>query len=473
MTLTTAGPFLDFPATFAGQVLRPGDEGFDDAREIWNVRGMRAEPALIARASDEDDVVLAVAYANANDMPLAVRSGGHGVDGSAMPAGALVVDLSSLKGVRLDPETGRATVAAGVLLGEMDAATQAHGYVVPAGVVTRTGAAGLTLGGGIGHLTRRFGATVDNLISVDVVTMDGRRRTVSAEEEPELFWGLKGAGHNLAIATSFTFQAKQVGPQVVSGNLIYSAEAGVAVIDGLDAALAVAPRELSVTVNILPAPPIPGLPADAVGKPVVLILVVYTGDLAGFDGAMADIRALGIPMLDPTRPSSWLEANSIVDAYAPVGRCQYLEGGYLPVLTADIARLCIQALASAPRPTRPGPASLITIPLLGGAIFDCDEDSAAFSRTDANWLFEVATQWDGEALDDAHLTWVKTTMAALESSATRNAYINLSAHRGQDWLRRAYGSTEKWRRLVALKQTWDPHNRLAYNKNIVEAASAQ
>src|SRR4051794_32760826 len=211
-----ATAFADFPSSFKGPVLRPGDEGYADARRIPNARHDDRKPALIARAIDAEDVVTAVRYAAEHDLDIALRGGGHAIDGHAMPDGAFVIDQSLRKGITVDPETGVTTIEAGVTLGEMDRATQEHGLVVPAGTVSQTGAAGLILGGGMGYLTRRFGMTVDNLISVDVVTVDGRVLTASENENPELFWGLRGAGHNLAIATSFTLQAHKVGPEVVS-----------------------------------------------------------------------------------------------------------------------------------------------------------------------------------------------------------------------------------------------------------------
>lgn len=461
--------FADFPATFKGPIYRPGDDGYSEVKQLWNVRRNDELPALIVQATDPDDIVIAVNYAVKQDVPIAVRSGGHGIDGSAMPDGALVVDTSRMKRISVNPETGRTSIEAGVLLGELDAATQEHGFVVPAGVVTQTGAAGLTLGGGIGHLTRRFGATVDNVLSIDVVTMDGRVLTASEDSNADLFWGLRGAGHNLAIATSFTYQARKVGPEVMSGFLVYSADDTASVFAGLDEAMASSPRELSVALLVLPAPPLPGLPEHLIGTPILIVLVVYTGPLADYERAMRAVRALASPLSDMVAPSTWLEANSLVDPFEPAGRRQYMCGGYLPALNADIARVALEHIASSPKPTGPLPTCIISIPALGGAMFDRDEDVTAFSRTGGAWLFEIAGQWDPQTSDEEYVPWVDGTLAAMMPHATVNAYINLSADRGAQWLRAAYGSPEKWERILSLKRTWDPDNRLSYNKNVLRA----
>jgi len=470
---TIATPaFVDFPATFKGPTYRPGDDGYSDVRQIWNMRRDTELPALIVQPLDVDDMVTAVKYAAAQDIPIAVRGGGHGIDGNAMPGGALVIDNSKLQAISIDPATDRVTIQAGVKLGAMDAATQEYGLVVPAGVVTDTGAAGLTLGGGIGHNARRFGATVDNLLSIDLVTADGRVLTASEESNPELFWGMKGAGHNLGIATSLTYQGRKVGPQVTSGLVIFSADDAPKIFDGIDAVMENAPRALSCNFLVLLAPPLPGLPDFIVGTPILVALVVYTGSLESYADAIAGVFELAKPLADMVAPSTWLEANSIVDAFEPPGRRQYMVGGYLGGLNAEIARLALAAIAGSPRPKSPLPSCLITFPVLGGALFDKDEDSAAFSRTGAEWLFEVASEWDSGADDAEYAPWVDETMAVFTPYLASNAYTNLTADRGAEWLRGAYGSEAKWQRIVELKRTWDPHNRLSYNKNVTRAVGA-
>jgi FAD/FMN-containing dehydrogenase len=467
--LAASRAFAHFPAAFKGPRYRPEDGGYADAKRLWNTRRGDSQPALIVQPLDPDDVVTAVQYAIAEDISVAVRSGGHGIDCSAMPHDAFVIDTSRMKRISVDPSTGQATVQAGVLLGEMDAATQAHGLVIPAGTVTETGVAGLTLGGGIGHLTRRFGATVDSLLSVDVVTMDGRVLTASSEENAELFWGLRGAGHNLAIATSFTYQARKVGPQVISGPMIYAGDSALSLLAGLDEAMSHAPRELAMTPVVMPAPPLPGLPEQMIGSPIVLALFVYTGPLDDYEAAVSGVRALADPLADLVRPSTWLEANALVDPQAPPGRRQHSGGGYLPAMTAEVAGIALERVGSSPTPPSPAPSCLITFPMLGGALGDVDENSTAFSRSGAAWLCEVCGQWDSATSDDEYVGWVDDTVTILAPHSATNGYVNLTADRGGDWLRGVYGSPEKWERIVALKRAWDPDNRLCHNKNVLRA----
>jgi FAD/FMN-containing dehydrogenase len=466
-----ARAFADFPTDkFKGVILRPGDEGYAEAREIPNARWVDRVPALIARVTDADDIVTCVGYANEKDISIAVRSGGHAIDGHAMPHDAFVIDTSLMKQITCDPDTGITSLEAGVLLGEMDAATQKHGYVVPAGTVSKTGAAGLTLGGGIGYLTRRFGTTVDNLRAVDVVTADGRKLTASEQENSDLFWGLCGAGHNLAIATKFTYQAHKVGPQVMSGLIIYPIESAVSTLAEIDDVLAKSPRELTIYPVILPAPPLPGLPEPMIGAPIFVLIIVYTGDLDKYEDAMTHTRALGQPLADMVHPSTWMEANSILDVLAPPNRRQWSRGGYLPKMTAEVAQAVVDRVTGeVPAPTGPGPSVAVAFPLLGGALFDFPEESRAFSRDGAEWLWETLGQWDPPEQDEEYTDWVDGTMEALLPFSLKSGYVNLSTDRGAEWLRGLYGSEEKWKRIVALKQEWDPENRLSHNKNVIRA----
>ena len=474
MSQTTASKtFSDFPPPgFKGIVLRPGDPGYAEARALPNARYATRQPALIARCHDIEDVAMAVGYCAGRNEPIAIRGGGHAIDGHAMPHDALVIDMSLMKRIQIDPETGITTIEAGVLLGEMDAATQQHGYVVPSGTVSGTGAAGLTLGGGIGYLTRRFGMTVDNLLSVDVVTVDGRRLRASEQENAELFWGLRGAGHNLAIATSFTYQAHKVGPEIVSGLIVYPIEAAVPVLSRIDEVMLAAPRELTVYPVILPAPPLPGLPPQMIGAPIFVLIVVYTGESTKYEEAIAAVRPLAQPLADMVHLSSWLEANSLLDVLAPPGRRQHSRGGYLAAITPEIARTAVELVTHAPAPTGHGPSVAIAFPCLGGANFDVAEDAMAYSREGAYWLWEVLGQWDTADKDAEYEGWVDSVMNALNPHSLRTGYVNLSTDRGAEWLRNLYGSPRKWERICALKAAFDPCNLLSYNKNIARAEAA-
>lgn len=461
--------FIDFPPQgFKGQVLRSEDTGYTQARQVPNAR-YGYKPAIIVPCLDVDDIVLAVEYCDSHNEPIAIRSGGHSIDGHAMPQDAFVIDTSLMKTIEVNPVTGIVTIESGVLLGEMDAATQEHGYVVPSGTVSETGAAGLTLGGGIGYLTRRFGVTVDNLLSMNVVTTDGRKLTVSDNEHSELFWGLCGAGHNLAIVTSFTYQAHKVGPEVISGLIIYPIDAAVNILSQIDKVMAAAPRDLTVYPVVLPAPPLPGLPPQMAGVPILVLIIVYTGELSKYEDAMAGIRSLSEPLADMVRPSTFLEANSILDVLAPPGRRQHSRGGYLAAMTPEVAQIVVDKVLSPPTPTGPGPSVAIAFPCLGGASFDFDEDSKAYSRQGALWMWEVIGQWDVPEKDSEFDGWVDSIMHALAPHSLSNGYVNLSADRGAEWLRNVYGSSQKWERICKLKAEYDPRNLLRYNKNVTRA----
>jgi hypothetical protein len=461
--------FSDFPASFHGEAFRPGDPGYADARTIWNCLTADARPALIAQCADADDVVTAVRYASDRNLPFAIRSGGHSMDGSGMPDGAYVVDLSRLKAIEVDPTSGIVRVGAGVTLGEVDTATQKHGLVVPSGTVTTTGVAGLALGGGLGFNTRMYGMTVDNMLSCEMVTVEGQVVRASAEENPDLFWGLRGAGHNLGVVTSFEFQAHRVGPDVYSGFICYPIDQAEQIMTALDAHLAGASRALTVDPVLLPAPPLPGLPESQIGTPILALVTVYTGDLATADDVIEAVAALGTPIANTVGPSTWLQANSILDAISPPGRRNYSRGGYIASLTQPLARMFIEKISKTPAPDGPGMCAAIAIQTLSGAFHDFDEDSVAFSRIGTNWLWEALVQWDDPARDDEFLAFTADVLAAAKPHLLPNSYVNLTAHQGEEWLRGLYGSEEKFRRLQELKANWDPRNLLRFNKNIAPA----
>ncbi|KAJ2983234.1 hypothetical protein NQ176_g840 [Zarea fungicola] len=351
----------------------------------------------------------------------------------------------------------------------MDAATQEHGYVVPAVTVSDTGIAGLTLGGGMGYLTRRFGMTIDSLLSVDVVTVNGKQLTASTKENCELFWGLRGAGHNLAIATKFTFQAYKIGPEVMSGFIIYKMDDAVDILEQMDRIMEAAPHELTVYPVVLPRLPLSTLPAHLLERPVFVLIIVYTGDASKYDSAMGEIRSLAEPLADFVEPTTWIKTNKILDVLAPPGRRQHSRGGYLARITKEVAQAAVDLVRSAPKPTGPGPSVAVAFPGMGGENLKRDEDSTAFSSKGAHWLWEVLGQWDIQEKDKEYIGWVDSVMGRLDKHSLRNGYVNLSTDRGAKWLRCIYGSPEKWKRLCELKDKFDKKNRLRYNKNIARA----
>ena len=458
---------------FRGWVVRPGNLDYAQTCKLPNTR-LQNKPALVARCQNVNDILMAVEYCRINDEPIAIRGGGYDINGDGLPDGAFVIDTTLMKKIKIDSHLQTVTVEAGVLIGEMDQATQAYGLVVPSGATSQGGIAGLTLGGGSGFLTRRFGLAVDNLLSIDVVTIDGRRITASETQNMELFWGLRGAGHNLAIATSFTFQAQKLGPRVNSGMLIYPIHVAVSVLSRIDDVMAAAPRELTIYPVILPGPPTSlssqvRAPADT---PVLMLIVVFTGDPGRYEHAMAGIRSLAQPLADTVRPTTWVETNVMLDKLAPSDRRQHSHSAYLPSITPEIAQTTVNWVMDSPVPSTPGPSVVIVFPCLGGAIFDFDEGSAACSRASANWMCVANGQWHEPGQDDEYDSWVNGVMNALKPYSLPNGNVNMATDRGPLWLRNLYGSAQKWERLCHLKAEYDPKNLLSYNKNITRAQMA-
>ncbi len=458
----------DIESEFKGEILRPGTPAFGESRYIFNTRWVGRDPALIVKPKNTEEVASVMRYASARGIPVGIRSGGgHGVDGSAMPEGQLVIDLSAFKDIEFDLETLQVTLGPGVVLGEMDTASEAHGLVVPAGTVSNTGVAGLALGGGVGYNMRRFGATVDSMLSCEVVTADGRVVTASKTENPDLFWALRGAGHNYGVVTSLTFQAHKAGPIVGGGAVIYHLEDAPAVLKKLREYMKTAPRELSMIAALVPTPPMPGVPEEYYGVVKMSLLTVYTGDLANLDSVVGELAALGTPAAVAVQPMPWHIVNSILDEAAPYGRRVHTRGGYFEALTDEIIEITTSRAAIAPPPEVPGPSTVQNIWFMGGAISeDFDEDSVSFSREGAGIFWESVAQWDSPENDDTFAAWVDGNGDTLQPLMLGNGYCNLTTDRGPEWLSRLYGKPAKWERLVDLKTKWDPQNLFRFNKNI-------
>lgn len=454
----------DFP-DLRGETLHPGSDKYEEARGVFNGRTVDHAPALIARCADEHDVATTLRYASTRDLPIAVRGGGHSSDGHAMPADALVLDLSMMREVTVDPATRTVRAQAGVLLGELDIATQEHGLVVPSGTVTTTGVAGLTLGGGIGHLMRRFGATVDNLIACDVITVAGDKVRASSTDNPDLFWALRGGGGNFGVVTAFEYRAHPLGPDVTSGMIVFPGDQAASVLSQLPTFMADAPRELGLASALTFAPPLPGIPEEAYGKPILILIPVHTGEPGDAEQITSALAGLGAPVLDTVRRTTWLETNSMLDVTSPYGHRATARGGYLAELTEPAIDTLLDRLQASP--PLAGTITAINVWALGGAISeDTDEDATAFSRTGATWLWETATMWTERTHDTAHDTWSDETAAAMRPHSLPNAYINLTDDQGEAWRHTAWGSRAKYQRLAEIKAAWDARNLLRYNKNI-------
>jgi FAD/FMN-containing dehydrogenase len=447
-----------FREGFRGRVVLPGDPDYDRARAVWNATA-DARPALVAHCAGPDDVVAAVRFARERDLLVAVRGGGHSYPGFSTCDGGMVIDLSPMDRVEVDPGRRVATAAGGALLGELDRQAQAFGLACPTGHVSHTGVGGLTLGGGVGRLVRSHGLTADNLVAVELVTADGKRVRASLEEHPELFWGLRGAGANFGIATSFELRLHPVGPLVVAGIAVYPIERAREVAAAFAATMATAPDEVTAGMGWFVAPAGPPFPPALAGRPVVVVNATHAGPLADAERDLKPLRALG-PVLDSFAPRPYLDLQSESDEHYRWGKRNYWKGLLLESLGEDAVDAVVERLAAAP-----GPDCGVGLLSLGGAFGRVPEDATAFSgRAAALWLLTEAV-WLDPSEDAARFGWGRDAMAALQPFATSVNYVNDLGQLDQEAVRGAYGPT-KYERLVALKRAWDPDNVLRRNQNI-------
>jgi FAD/FMN-containing dehydrogenase len=450
--------FRELRGRFRGALLRPGEEGYDEARRIWN-GAIDRRPALIARCAGADDVAVAVRFAREHDLPLSVRGGGHAVAGHAVCQDGLMIDLSLMKAVRVDPAAGTARAAGGLLWRELDAATQQFGLATTGGIIGHTGIGGLTLGGGLGHLMRRRGLTVDNLLAVDLVTADGEPLRADAETEPELFWGLRGGGGNFGIATAFTYRLHPVGPIVLGGPVFWRLEDAPKVLGFLRRYAPEAPDELGITVAMMLAPPAPFLPAEQYGKPVVGLVLVWSGDPAAGRRAVAPLLEVARPVAELVRPVPYLAIQSMLDGGAPHGRHYYWRSHRLPELSDEVIEVFTHQLASIT-----SPFSQINGWAMGGAVSRVDPEATAVGEREVGFDISFAAAWppsDPEA--ERHTAWVRAGWEGLRPHSS-GVYANFISDEGAAGVESAYG--RRLKRLTALKDRWDPANVFRMNANI-------
>jgi FAD/FMN-containing dehydrogenase len=435
--------------TFGGELLGPQDPGYDDARAVWN-GAIDRRPALIARCTTPADVAATVRLARERDLPLAVRGGGHSIGGQSVCDGGLVADLSPMRRITVDPVARRARAEGGVLWGELDAATQEHGLATVGGIVTHTGIAGLTLGGGIGWLMRKHGAVVDNLLAADLVTVDGE--AVHAADDPELLWGLRGGGGNFGIVTSFEYRLHEVGPAVLAGPMYFALDDAPEALRFYRDFAADAPDELTTIVNLRQAPPLPLIPEHLHGRPVLMVGVCHTGP----EAVLEPLRRFGRPLLDAIAPRPYTELQRMFDATVPHGWHYHWKTCELPPLTDDaIDTLCEQAARIT------SPRSYIIVFQLGGEM--SRHHDTAFVQRDAAHNVNINAVWlPGDPEAERHEQWADEAYAALAPHARPRAYVNFLA---EQRARAAYGP-ETYDRLVALKRCYDPDNVLRLNQNV-------
>ena len=449
----------DLKTRVRGPLLRPGEPGYDEARAIWNAMIDR-KPALIVRCLGVADVVACVNAAREHGVPLCIKGGGHNIAGLAVRDGSLMLDMSLMRGVFVDPAGAVAHAQAGCLLGDVDRETQLHGLAAVLGFVSNTGCAGLTLGGGFGYLTRRFGWTSDNLASIEVVTAAGQVIRASEHEHSDLFWGMRGGGGNFGVATSFEYALHPVGPDVVAGAIAWRGEDAERVLEMYQSLAAQAPRELTLVAALRLAPPAPWLAKEVHGKPIVALFVCHSGPLAEAEKALAPIKAFGTPVGDIVQRRSYVSQQALLDATQPKGRRYYWKSEYLRTLEPG---LFTQAIAHASRIVSPHAAILI-FPL-GGAVSDLPEGHSAVGNRDAAAVLNIASAWEHADGDTANIAWARDAWQDMRQFSTGGTYINfLTEEEGDERTRAAYRGN--YDRLREVKARWDPANLFRANKNI-------
>ena len=439
-------------------VIRAGDAGWDDAVLVWN--GMVAKvPALVLQPTSAADVAAAIEFARDHGLLLSIKGGGHNMAGTSIAERGLTLDMSRMRDVSVDPEAGRAQVGPGCLLRDVDRATQAHGLATPLGSFnSEVGVAGLTLGGGLGYLTRRFGWTADNLEEVEIVTADGRIRTANHDANTELFWALRGGGGNYGVVTRFTFRLHEVGPTVTGGLMVWAAERVDDILGAYRDLTESAPRELTAAVNVRLAPPAPFLPEEWHGKPIIGVLVCHTG--ADVEADLARLRALGSPIADLVAEKHYTDQQSLLDGMEPKGNHYYWKTEYLPGLSNEfLATLRDSAL----QVTSPLSESIVIH--LAGALNERADDDGAVGNRDARYMVAFAGQWPADAPDDEHVGWVREAWESVRAFSTGGNYLNFqTADEEDERLRATYGVN--YDRLVEVKEMHDPDNMFRSNRNI-------
>ncbi len=442
-----------------GQLLLPGDPGYDDARSIWNAMIDR-RPALIARCLGVTDVLAAVKFARERRLALSIKGGGHNIAGLAVSDGSMMLDLSLMRGVWVDPKTRIARAQAGCLLGDVDRETQLHGLAAVLGFVSNTGIAGLTLGGGFGYMTRRYGWTSDNTLAMEIVTADGRLLRASEDENSDLFWGLRGGGGNFGVVTGFEYKLYPVGPEVMAGAIAWPASEAPAVLKMFRTLTLQAPPELTCVAALRVAPPAPWLSKDIHGKPIVALFVTHTGSLQEGEKLVAPIKKFGDPVGDVLQKRPYITQQALLDATQPKGRRYYWKSEYLPKveegLLADLIRHSERIVS---------PHSALILFPIDGALSRLPEDHSAVGNRGAATVLNITAAWEKAADDKANIEWARTAWQDLRRYSTGGTYINFQTEdEADDRIHAAYGAN--YEQLVKIKTKWDPGNLFRINKNI-------
>jgi FAD/FMN-containing dehydrogenase len=454
-----------FTNTLHGRLIWPDDPEYDETRALWN--GMiDKKPALIARCKSTQDVTAAVNFAREQGLTVAVRGGGHNVAGLASVDDGLMIDLSLMRAVHVDPQARTARVLGGATWGDVDHETQLFGLATPSGIISTTGVTGLTLGGGFGWLSRKHGLAADNLLSADVVTAGGELVKASSDENPNLFWAIRGGGGNFGIVTSFEFQLHQVGPEVLFGPTVYRLDDAAEVLRHYRDFALEAPNECTVYADFLTAPPLPFLPEEVHGTKVLFLIQLYAGETEKGEATLRPLREFGDPVADAVAPTRYAEAQSRSDPLYPKGGRYYWKSHNLAALTDGIIDALVGCAA-----TMPTAQCDILIQQLGGRINDLAPDATAYPHRDAEFVVTLGGRGEQPVQDDECIAWARECHAGLGEHAATGVYVNFLSHdESEDRLRAAYGDNTE--RLRKIKAKYDPHNFFHVNQNIEPAGGA-
>ena len=443
-------------AVLRGAVLLPGDPGYDEARAVWNVR-FDHRPEVIVQCRNGRDVQAAVNAAREQGLPLSVKGGGHSYAANTVGDGGLLIDLSSMKGIVVDPESRRARVEPGVKWGELDRVTQEHGLATPGGTVSTVGVAGFTLGGGIGYLARKHGMAIDNLLSADVVTAAGRLVRASADENPDLFWALRGGGGNYGVVTSFELELHEVGPQVLTGQIVHRFEDAEGILRRYRDFMTGAPDEIQCYAFVLRVPPIPEFPQESHGQ-IVIDLVLFHTDPKGEDD-FRPLLGMGDPILELVQPQPFTAVQKGFDAGLPAGQ-RYDSRSH------DLSDLSDEAIGTFVSQVGRLPGAFTSTYLVagGGAMSRVDPEATAFPHRRAPFAFHIMAGWADPDQDGEVMSWAQAFHEAMAPFSTGGVYVNLLGNGEAERVRAAYGAN--YERLATVKRKWDPENLFRMNHNI-------
>jgi FAD/FMN-containing dehydrogenase len=456
-------PALDVDALAAGlrgRVISRSDAEYDDARRVWN--GMiDKRPLLIVMCAGVADVVAAVNFVRQHELPVAVRGGGHNVSGTGVCDDGVVIDLSLMRGVRVDPERRTVWAQGGCTWADIDRETQPFGLAVPGGVVSETGVAGLTLSGGYSNQRRAHGMTIDNLVACEIVTADGRYLRASEDEHADLFWALRGGGGNFGVVTAFEYTAHPHGPSLYQAEVYYPVEQAREILAAWREAIEDAPDEITSTAVFWSFPAVPEIPAEMHGAPFLLVIASYAGPVEEGEVALGPLRYLGTPILDASRVVDYLEAPSSIDALLPSGRRYYWTGHYLTGLADDAIDLVTDRALEAP-----SPLSLIVVRQMGGVMGRVPAEATAFGDRSAPFHLSIDATWEAAEDDERNLAWAKSFWTDAQRFSSGQVYFNFAGllEGGDEAVRRSFG--RNYERLVDVKTAYDPGNLFRLNPNI-------